>query len=293
MLIPHIRAHLLHSLNGLITVSLLAAPWVMADSCFGQDNPPQTEEQNQARQALDEGVQALKNAQYVDAERNFLRAKQLDPRLLNARLYLATTYASQYIPGAQSEKNFRLGEAAVAEFRDVLTLQPENLSAIDGIGSLLFQMAGQPYDPAKFKEAKSQFQKHIQFNPEDPEPYYWIGVIDWTLSFRANGEFRARINHDARGETLQDSDPLPPDVREQYMREYGPIIDEGIDSLKHAIERKPDYNDAMAYLNLLYRRKADTVTSENKREELIKMADDLVDTVKEIIQRKFQTPRQP
>jgi len=292
MLITDIRSRLLHSLQGLMTVSLLAAPWVMAGRCFGQDNPPQTEEQNQARQALNEGVQAFKNAQYVEAESNFLRAKQLDPRLLNARLYLATTYASQYIPGAPSEENRRLGEAAVAEFRDVLNLQPRNLSAVDGIGSLLFQMAGQPYDPAMFTEAKSQFQKHIQLNPEDPEPYYWIGVIDWTLSFRANGEFRARINQDTRGEALQDTDPLPPDVREQYTREYGPIIDEGIDSLKHAIERKPDYNDAMAYLNLLYRRKADTVTSVSEREELIKMADDLVETVKEIIQRRVETPRQ-
>jgi len=292
MLITDIRSRLLHSLQGLMTVSLLAAPWVMAGRCFGQDNPPQTEEQNHARQALNEGVQAFKNAQYVEAESNFLRAKQLDPRLLNARLYLATTYASQYIPGAPSEENRRLGEAAVAEFRDVLNLQPRNLSAVDGIGSLLFQMAGQPYDPAMFTEAKSQFQKHIQLNPEDPEPYYWIGVIDWTLSFRANGEFRARINQDTRGEALQDTDPLPPGVSEQYTREYGPIIDEGIDSLKHAIERKPDYNDAMAYLNLLYRRKADTVTSVSEREELIKMADDLVETVKEIIQRRVETPRQ-
>ncbi len=211
MLITDIRVRLLQCL---ITVSLLGVPWVTASICFGQDNPPQSEEQKQARQALSKGVTAFRNGQYQEAARYFANAKQLDPKLLNAHLYLATAYASQYIPGAPSDENRRLGEAAVAEFRDVLTLQPENLSAINGIGSLLFQMAGQPYDPAKFTEAKSQFQKHIQLKPEDPEPYYWIGVIDWTLSFRANGEFRARINQDTRGEALQDSDPLPPDVRE-------------------------------------------------------------------------------
>jgi tetratricopeptide (TPR) repeat protein len=272
---------------------MLALPWVMASRCFGQEKPAQTEEEKQARQALNEGVLAFKNGQYEEARTDFAHAKQLDPQLLNARLYLATAYASQYIPGAPSEENRRLGEAAVAEFRDVLSLQSENLFAIDGIGSLLFQMAGQPYDPAKFAEAKSQFQKHIQLKPDDPEPYYWAGVIDWTLSFRANGELRKRFNQYTRGEGLRDTDPLPAELREQYVREYGATIDEGIECLKHAIDLRPEYDDAMAYLNLLYRRKADTVADASERDELTKMADDLVDKVKEIKQRRAEAPRQP
>jgi len=42
----------------------------------------------------------------------------------------------------------------------------------------------------------------------------------------------------------------------------------------------------MAYLNLLYRRKADTAAYQNERDELLKMADDLVDKVKDIKQKK-------
>jgi len=63
--------------------------------------------------------------------------------------------------------------------------------------------------------------------------------------------------------------------------------------LTHAIELKPDYDDAMAYLNLLYRRKADTVASENEREHLIQMADDLIDKVKDIKQRRAEASSQP
>jgi len=33
-----------------------------------------------------------------------------------------------------------------------------------------------------------------------------------------------------------------------------PSIQEGIDSLNKAIQLRPDYDDAMAYLNLMYRR---------------------------------------
>ena len=189
-----------------------------------QQVPAQTEEQRQAREALNQGVHAFKNGQYEEAIAAFQRAKDLSPQLLNARLYLATAYAAQYIPGAASEANQELGRKAVEEFRGVLDIDPQNLSAIDGIGAILFQMAAQPYDPRKFEEAKSFHQKHTQIQPNDPEPYYWVGVIDWTLSFRANGQYRAKYNLSVHGKQLRDNEPPP----EEYSREYGPIIDEGI-----------------------------------------------------------------
>ena len=91
---------------------------------------------------------------------------------------------------------------------------------------------------------------------------------------------------------MRDEDPLPLEVRQEYIREYGSIIDEGIESMKHAIELRPDYDDAMAYLNLLYRRKADAVYDQGERDPLLKMADDLVDKVKEIKQRRAESRRQ-
>jgi Tfp pilus assembly protein PilF len=290
MFITIIRVHLRNSLRCLATVSVLALHWGSASRCFAQEGPPRTEEQSQAREALNKGVQDFKNGQYEEAAGDFLRAKQLDPKLMNARLYLATTYASQYIPGAPSDENSRMGHAATEEFRGALSLDPQNISAIDGLGSLLFQMAGSPFDPDLLQESKSYHQKHIYLRPDDPEPYYWIGVIDWTLAFRANGLLRTKFNLSVRGRQLGDDAPLPPDLRDEYVRGYGATIDEGIESLNHAISIKPDYDDAMAYLNLLYRRKADTVASESEREQLIKMADDLVDTVKDIKQQRAEAP---
>ena len=172
-------------------------------SVFAQERPPITKEERQARDALNKGVNDFKNGQYDEAIADFQHAKHLDPNLINARLYLATAYASLYIPGAPSEENRSKGEAAVREFKEVLAMQPENVSAIDGVGSILFQMAGQPYDVEKFKESKSYHQKHIEVRPDDPEPYYWIGVIDWTLSFRANAEMRAAYNR--HGANQQDA----------------------------------------------------------------------------------------
>jgi tetratricopeptide (TPR) repeat protein len=245
-----------------------------------------------ARDLLNKGVAAYKNGLYDAAIDDFQKAKELDPQLMNARLYLATAYASQYIPGAPSEQNVRLGTAAVNEFKEVLQIDPNNISAIDGIGSILFQMAGTPYDPKRFEESKSYHQKHIELRPNDPEPYYWIGVIDWTLSFRANGELRAAYNRDHVTKQVKDTDPLPAVLRSEYTTKFGPLVGEGITDLQKAIQLRPDYDDAMAYLNLLYRRKADMVESADERAALLKQADDLVDKVKEIKQKRAEQPQQ-
>jgi len=243
-----------------------------------------------ARDLLNKGVGAFKNGQYDAAVEDFKQAKDLDPSLLNARLYLATAYASQYIPGAPSEQNKNIGKQAIAEFKEILQTNPDNLSAIDGIGSILFQMAGTPYDPKLFEESKSYHQKHIQLKPEDPEPYYWIGVIDWTLAFRANAEMRKDYNEKNIRKQVRDTDPLPAAVRGEYLAKYGPLIDEGVSDLQKAISIRPDYDDAMAYLNLLYRRKADTVESADERAALQKQADELVDKVKEVKQKRASQP---
>jgi tetratricopeptide (TPR) repeat protein len=244
-----------------------------------------------ARDLLNKGVAAFKNGQSDAAIEDFKRAKEADPELLNARLYLATAYASLYIPGAPSAENLARGQQAVAEFKEVLDKDANNLSAIDGIGSILFQMGGQPFDPKKFEESKSYHQRHIQLKPDDPEPYYWIGVIDWTLAFRANGEMRLEYNKNNVKKQIRDDDPLPADLRTQYAGKYSPVVEEGIADLQKAISVRPDYDDAMAYLNLLYRRKADMVESKDEREALKKQADDLVEKVKEIKQKRADQPQ--
>jgi tetratricopeptide (TPR) repeat protein len=246
-----------------------------------------------ARDLLNKGVAAFKGGHSDEAIEDFKRAKELDPSLLVARLYLATAYASVYIPGAPSPENKARGEQAIKEFKEVLEMDPNNLSAIDGIGSLLFQMAGTPpVDIKGFEESKTYHQRHIQIKPDDPEPYYWVGVIDWTLAWRANNEMRLEYNKNNIKKQVKDEDPLPAAIRSEYASKDGPLIDEGIADLQKAISLKPDYDDAMAYLNLMYRRKADMVESAEERENLKKQAEDLVEKVKEIKQKRLDQPQQ-
>jgi tetratricopeptide (TPR) repeat protein len=246
-----------------------------------------------ARDLLNKGVNAFKAGQSDAAIEDFKHATELDPSLMMARVYLATAYASLYIPGAPSAENKARGDQAIKEFKDILEIDANNLTAIDGIGSLLFQMAGTPpVDEKGFEESKTYHQRHIQIKPDDPEPYYWIGVIDWTLAWRANAAMRLDYNKNNIKKQVHDDQPMPTAVRTDYATKDGPLVDEGIADLQKAITLKPDYDDAMAYLSLLYRRKADMVESADERASLQKQADDLLDKIKEIKQKRLDQQQQ-
>jgi len=245
-------------------------------------------DQLKARYMLNKGVQAYKNAQFDAAIEDFKEAKTLDPKLTNAQLYLATAYEGQFQPGAPSPENLRYGDQAIAEFKAILDNDPDNLTAIDHLGSLLYNIGSSPFDPSKLEESKAYHERHIQIKPDDPSPYYWMGVIDWALAYRANKDLREEYDKTAK-KPLREDDPLPPALTAQFATKEGSTVDEGITNLQKAIQLKPDYDDAMAYLNLLYRQKADMETSPDARKDDIQMANDLVDKVKAIKQKKSET----
>ena len=248
-----------------------------------------------ARDMLNQGVQAYKANQFDTAIEKFKQAKDLDPTLQTARLYLATAYANQYVPGSPDEANLNKARQAIAEYKDVLQRDPSNLPATDGIGSMLYHMAGGP--PPKLdlmRESRSYHQQHIKIKPDDPEPYYWVGEIDWELSYKANMQARQDYNKDMTAKKqVKVEDPLPEKLRTPFAATYGADVDEGIAALKKAIELRPDYDDAMGMLNLLYRQKADMVESSDDRAKLLENADALVKQSIEIKQKKSAQPSTP
>ena len=70
-----------------------------------------------ARDQLNKGVQAFTAAQYPEAVERFKTAVELDPGFSAARLYLATAYMQQYIPGADSPENNKMATAAFDNFK--------------------------------------------------------------------------------------------------------------------------------------------------------------------------------
>ena len=218
-----------------------------------------------ARDQLNKGVNAFKNAKYEQAINYFKQAVAYDPSLLNAKLYLATAYAQQYIPGVDSPENLQNANSAIEQYKTVLDQDPKNVNSIKGIAYLYLQMK-------KFDDAKTYYHKAIDLDPNDPEAYYSIGVIDWTEAYQPRMEERSKLG-------LRPDEPLKDKkVCAQLRDQHGAIIQDGLDALNKAITLRQDYDDAMAYMNLLYREKADRECDEpDARAADLKTADEWVD----------------
>jgi len=225
-----------------------------------------------ARDQLNKGVQAYKNAKYESAIEHFKNAVALDPSLINANLYLATAYAQQYIPGADSPDNNRYAEEAIAVFKHVLDQNPpkeQQVHSLKGIASLYFNMK-------KFDQAKDYYQKVAALDPNDPETYYSIAVIDWTQAYQKRMEERAKLGLKPTDDLKDKKDCAQ--LLKSIKDSNEPQVQDGIQKLQKAIELRPDYDDAMAYLNLLYREEADLqCDNPDARKADLKNADDWVD----------------
>lgn len=219
------------------------------------------------------GVEAYKNSHYEEAIQHFEKAVELDGSNLKAHLYLATTYVSQYIPGVNSPDNLQAAEKAIDHYQHVLDASEDRNSKINsakGIAYLYLNMK-------KFDDSKKYYQIAIDLDPDDPEPRYSIGVIDWTKCYAPRMETRANLGMRPE-ESLDPKNEDQKKACDELRVKNKPTIDEGISSLRQAIELRPDYDDAMAYLNLMYREKADVECNDpSARAEDLKTADQWVD----------------
>ena len=226
-----------------------------------------------SRDALNHGVQAYKGAHYTEAVDYFKTAVQLDPDNTMPRLYLATAYMSQYIPGAVSPENVQLAKEAKEEFLKVLEKSPSDTTALASLASLSYQQAQSMPDLdqklKKLDDAKEWYLKLIAADPRNKEGFYSLAVIDWVKWYSAWMRARADLG-------LKPEEPGPlkdKKVKEDLQTQYSAVIDDGIKNLQKALDIDPNYDDAMAYMNLLVREKADLDDSPDQYKADIETAD--------------------
>jgi len=210
-----------------------------------------------SRDRINKGIQSYKGARYADAVEFFKEAVDLDPTNVTGRLYLATAYMSQYIPGADSADNMQLAKEAKEEFIKVLENHPNDTTALASLASLSYQQAqGMPDLDQKLKkldEAKEWYLKLISADPQNKEGFYSLAVIDWVKWYAAWMKARAELG-------LKPEEPGPlkdKKVKAELQTQYSAVIDDGMKNLQKALDIDPNYDDAMAYMNLLIREKAD------------------------------------
>src|ERR1700733_7759612 len=240
-----------------------------------------------ARDQLNKGVESYKNNHYEQAIDHFQDAVRLDPGLINARMYLATAYVSQYIPGVDSPDNLRTAQQAIDEYQRVIDANPSRDQKVNAAKGLAYLYLNEK----KWDDAKKYYRMASDLDPNDPEPYYSVGVIDWTAAYQPRMEERAKLGMKP-DENLSPKNKDQKKVCSELKAKNEPLIQEGIDSLNKAIQLRPDYDDAMAYLNLMYREKADVECDDlAARQEDLKTADHWVDQT--LLTKKAKAEKQP
>ncbi len=271
----------------IIGVALASAPaWPQAEQrgeAQAESGQPCTSKVEVACEQLRMGIKAYRQAQFVEAATHYRNAAQLDSQFVDARVYLGVALAQQYVPGGESPDNLRLAHEAIGAFEEALKLDAKNQTALTNLGQIWYYLK-------EFKKCKEIQLRLVELDPADPQPYYWIGVLAWYQCYprRMNlrKELKLYVPRDSKDpDTLP---PLPEEARVRLASENGALVEEGMQSLEKAIELRPNDFSTMAYLNLLYREKADLEGDENARQDDLRTADGWVE--KALAKRRQQDP---
>jgi tetratricopeptide (TPR) repeat protein len=228
------------------TVSLAVVPAIWAQE------PDQDDTALQVIAAINGGMAAFKNGQYADAAASFSIATRLAPGSALAHLYLGTAYAAEAAHNPMTPENKQIALSALEEFDAVLKLRPDNLSAMKQAASL--DRSIQRYD-----DALGLDKKVVEIDPGDVEAIYSIGYLDWQKANMVANRILAEdgLTDDGLGNVKLLHVPCM-----KLRAENSALVNDGIANLKRAIELKPDNADAMQYLQLMYRRRADLACGE-------------------------------
>jgi tetratricopeptide (TPR) repeat protein len=235
-------------------VVVLACACLLVATCSSAQAPPapnctgpNASDDLPARYELNQGVEAYKAAHYSEAISHFQKATDIAPCLAMARAYLATAQAQNVVPGLETPDNLKTANVAIENFKQVLAQEPHDVNSLK-------QVAGVYFSTKQFDDAREWQKKVLVEDPNDYEAAYTIGVIDWTQAHRNVLTVLATVGvvDDGMGNAK-----APVEVLEEIKQQNSALIEEAQQYLSLAIEHHPNYDDAMAYINLVFRRKAD------------------------------------
>jgi hypothetical protein len=232
-----------------------------------------------ARDHLNQGVTAFKTGNYSQAADEFRLSIDADPTFSVARVYLATAYMQQFVPGTETDENKKFWKAAMDEFQNVLKDDPNNLLATQSIANLYYQAANAngPDSADQMAKAAEWNKKVVAIDPKNKEAYYTLGVLPWLEFLTPDRQAR-----NAMGMKPEEQNPLKADAKKQTLKadlkaKYWQPLTDGIEYEKKALEIDPEYENAMSYMNLLIRYRADLEDTKEAYLADVKQADDWMD----------------
>jgi tetratricopeptide (TPR) repeat protein len=241
----------------------------------------------QARMEIREANDAYQKEDYASALNHYTKARKIDGRSF-PELTRMIGYAriGMYVPDDKSPANEQNASMAITELRAYLKARPDDTIArealinlylnanrtTEAINFFLEYLKTHPADvdavrsvatlyakKGDFNEALNWYEKITLIDKSNPEAYYIFGVVCW--------------------EKVAKNPPA--DIAERLA-----IIEKGRTALNRAMQLRPDYLEAIAYQNLLYRQQALIESDPMKQQEMIAKADALRNQAIEINKKR-------
>jgi len=226
-----------------------------------------------SKQETKRGNEYLKAAQYQSALAAYQEALRLDPKETKLNKHIGIAYMGLYQPGSKHPKDLEYSQKAIDHLKTYVEKYPDDNKVLEYLVSMylntdryddainFYQNEILKRDPKDSKAMQSVamlyfkkgdfdngvvwLKKRLEIEGNNPEVYYLIGVQAWDRSYN-----------------FPDLDPA---LRAK-------IVEDGLQSLNKAVELKPDYFEAITYINLLYREKAKMETDPAKKQEYLDTA---------------------
>jgi tetratricopeptide (TPR) repeat protein len=226
-----------------------------------------------SKQEVKKGNEFLKAAQYQSALASYEEALRLDPEEKKLHKHIGIAYMGMYQPGSKHPKDLEFSQKAIDHLKKYVQAYPEDQKAFEYLVSMYLNT--ERYDDAidfyqnhllkkdpkdskamqslamlyfkkgDFENGVKWLKQRLTVEGNNPEVYYLIGVQAWDRSYNFPD--------------------LDPELRAR-------IIEEGLEALNKALQMKPEYFEAVSYINLLYREKAKMEPDPVKKQEYIDTA---------------------
>jgi tetratricopeptide (TPR) repeat protein len=221
-----------------------------------------------SKQEVKKGNEFLKAAQYAPALAAYEEALRLDPGETKLHKHIGIAYMGMYQPGSKHPKDLEFAQKAIDNLKQYVQTFPDDAKAQgylismylnterfdDAIafyeneflkrnpkdGKAMNSLAMLYFKKGDFTNGVLWLKKRLEVEGNNPEVYYLIGVQAWDRSYN-----------------FPNIDPA----------ERARIVEDGLQSLNKAVELKPDYFEAVSYINLLYREKAKMEADPAKKQE--------------------------
>src|SRR6266576_2373840 len=227
----------------------------------------------EARMAIRDANAAYEKEDYKAALSDYQKARDIDSSFADLDRMIGYSEIGLYIPEDKSPANEAHADAAIQELTKYLKKKPEDRIAREALINMYL-------NANRTSQAIDYFRNYLKDHPADLEAVKSIATL-----YAKQGDFNESLAWYKKITLLDSKNPEayyifgvvcyekvaknPPADPAQKLD----IVNQGKEALQHAIDMKPDYSEAMAYLNLLWRQQALMETDPLKAQADIAQAD--------------------